>query len=71
MNKKFNTLILILFFLGFSLLGYSQVPPAPPPPPPVGLKVPIDDYIPFFIIFALIIGVICIYNKERSKILTP
>nr|CCF99826.1 hypothetical protein VIS_S18BVA110032 [uncultured Flavobacteriia bacterium] len=34
--------------------------------PPVGLPLPIDDYIPHFLVIALIIGVGYLIIKERS-----
>lgn len=75
MNKKANILFIALIFMRVASYAQKIVPPEPQirasDAPPVGLPLPIDDYIPYLIIFALIIGVICIYNKEGSKILTP
>ncbi|MFI8377766.1 hypothetical protein [Leeuwenhoekiella sp. NPDC079379] len=78
MNKKSITYLLSLTFWGYGVVALANDAKNPPPPmnralnPGVpGLRLPIDDYIPFFIVFALIVGVVFIYNKERSKILTP
>ena len=81
MNKKFNTFFLSLFFLGFSLVSYAQVDKNPPSPtqkgpldggPGVpGLELPIDRYIPFFILVALVMGIIFLRNQERVKTSNP
>ena len=75
MNKKANIFFIALIFMRVASYAQKIVPPEPQirasDAPPVGLPLPIDDYIPFFIVFALIVGVVFVYNKERSKILTP
>ena len=61
-------------FWGYSLgvCANGKYPPTPntrmedSDAPPVGLPLPIDDYIPHFVVIALIIGIGYLIIKERS-----
>jgi len=46
---------ILLFLISFVSLAQGGNPPPPMPPPPPGL--PIDNFLPFFFIFAIAYGV--------------
>lgn len=72
MNKKLHIFFINLMFWGCSLgiCANEKYPPTPntrmADAPPVGLPLPIDDYIPHFVVIALIIGIGYLIIKERS-----
>jgi hypothetical protein len=56
--------ILVLCLTQTSVLFGQDFPPPPVPPPPPGL--PIDDYVPYMILLALVIGVIYFLKAKNS-----
>lgn len=59
--------VLVLCLAQTSVLFGQGFPPPPVPPPPPGL--PIDDYVPYMILLALLIGVIYFLKaKNLTKI---
>lgn len=60
--------------MGQNFVAFAEDSKTPPPPntranipPPVGEQLPIDDYIPYFVVFAIMLGVIFLLNQERIK----
>ena len=56
--------ILVLCLTQTDLLFGQDFPPPPIPPPPPGL--PIDDYIPYLVLLALLIGVVYFLKFKNS-----
>lgn len=56
--------ILVLCLTQASVLFGQDFPPPPAPPPGPGL--PIDDYVPYMILLALVIGVIYFLKAKNS-----
>lgn len=67
LKRIFFTLLLIVLPVS-SLLAQPATPPPPVPPPPPGL--PIDDYVQYMMVIALVIGIFYFVKfKSASKLL--
>ena len=60
-TKQNNISLNLIIFDKFCKFGTRRNPPPPMPPPPPGL--PINDFLPFFFVFAIAYGV---YRNLKS-----
>lgn len=62
-NRKYIASILFVLISFVCNAQTDGVPPPPVPPPPPGL--PIDDYLPFLLVIALVYGVVKRFKFSR------
>jgi len=62
-NRKYIASILFVLISFVCNAQADGVPPPPVPPPPPGL--PIDDYLPFLLMIALVYGVVKRFKFSR------
>ena len=72
-SKLYTYVVTLILFVGVAHIGYGQGDKEPPPPnqeknPGVpGLQLPIDDYVPHFLILGVLAGASYFYKIERQE----
>ena len=73
--KLYTYVVTLILIVGAVHMGYGQGDKEPPEPqvrtgdaPPIGLPLPIDDYIPHFLILGLFIGGYFLYKADFQKV---